>query len=376
MAKEPLRGLVVAHPEAQFFPTAEAARAGSPLRARPAKPAKRRGGSMPVADGPALRVLEDLGEVVKVVTDPGTTGFMALDERFRLELYVRRDALLPVLTAPTAIAFDDGTSYVVLEGAVVSLEAAQPRLAQPLLGALPLELGPANVALSFALAEEPTLPPQPTALGVELGCKRENVADDDRERTRVEARGALAASFAAEHSGGGGGMSALGRSPGWISSDAFSCALADTLQYTVGVTDSPLSIGGHPIGRSLDAPGDRCRSGASKTWRVPNSEDVIVSFAMRRAKLSVRTAASALIQGGGCGMGSLGGLGRKPVKVLVAKGNTPVFFSDGLPAGAHVAPRTKLLRAKESGDRVCVELGYLNVPVCFDKAAVSEIEER
>lgn len=92
------------------------------------EPAKRSGTSMPLADRPALRAFEDLGEVVKVVTDPGRTGFMALDERLRLELYVRRDALLPVLTAPiaTAFAFDDGTSYVLLQGAVVPLEGIEP----------------------------------------------------------------------------------------------------------------------------------------------------------------------------------------------------------------------------------------------------------
>ena len=62
-------------------------------------------------------------------------------------------------------------------------------------------------------------------------------------------------------------------------------------------------------------------------------------------------------------------------KVFVASGKLPVTFADGRPAGKHVGSHTKLRESKEIDGRVCVDLGYVSVPICFEKASLREVTD-
>lgn len=369
-SKDPLRGFAIAGEDTVFFPTVEAARgaAAPPDPSPPGRATRRRLGR-----GGAVRVLEDLGDVVRVSTGLATDRLHEdeVDDRFELDLWLRREALLPVLREPHVEGFDDGTAFVLHEGAVIGLDAGRLRPAHRVLAALPVEIGEADVGLSFELAAERAK--LPAATGAVLACDRESAGDDQvrirvddarvfRDEELVRARSA---------SGGGIGLGAMGGGFGWRPPG---CSLAGRLdaQGTAGLVDAPLLVGGAKLGRASQVASASCPE-AMVARRGLLDGEALVEVALSRADLRVSTKIAALIESGGCGAGS--GFGNRP-KVLEAAGELPVTFADGRPAGKHVGRGTKLREATDIGGRACIALGYVSVPICFEKASLREVEDR
>lgn len=366
--QEPLAGLVIAHPRALYFPTAEAARtAARAFGSEPRGPED--DGSI---DGAALRVIEDLGAVVKVVTDVSERGFATLDGRFSFELFVRREALLPVLRAPHRARFTDGTALLLREGATIAPRADGPR---PIRNLLADALGsstiaPDQITLSFTvMAGAPPIDSlDPAQAGPTLGCDFK--ATDDALTVRVAPHEALMEekqeAERKKHRAEGTSSWTLGSRGG----PSFPCMLVSDPTSFSGVRDADLTMNGKAITTASGAQLERC-FGEVAARAVEGAEGrAFVTFSLPRATLRVITDTRALVKAGGCGAGAFGGLSRPQVKAV--KRGATAYFPGGAKAGTHTATSTKLsmlgVEAAAQEGRTCVRPAYLSVPLCFDDA--------
>jgi hypothetical protein len=112
LGKAKLAGFVRLSPTAKLHPTREAAAAaGAPVTTEQGKHAPT------TRSGDLARVIEDLGAVVRISTELSRDAPLApLDARFALEGFVRRDALMPVLTRAKAASMADGSGYALAPG--------------------------------------------------------------------------------------------------------------------------------------------------------------------------------------------------------------------------------------------------------------------
>jgi hypothetical protein len=374
LANEKLVGFVVADGRALFFATESAARA-SDETFQP-EPARLKGVREPDVAGDGLRVLEDLGEVVRVSTER-VEDLGAVDSRFKLELFVRRSALLPVLRTPRKESFQDGTAVLLREGLVLSPLRGGSRPARKLLAkVLTTPIDAADVGLSFVSpSQRPQLDPVDRSLiGAELGCDRASsttghwklrIRVDDRAVMIDEENQARGAREGDHFDLGGGGLG---------HQYSFRCTFGGSPSTYEDVEDGALVLNGREVGRSSDLPLDDC-SGQVSARRVAKEVDAaFVTVAIPRAELRVRTTMKSLIEGGGCGMAA--GFNRPTVKAV--KFDAITYFPDGTKAGVHTARATKLRLigdATMSGKRTCVAPPYLTTQLCFDAADLVEVED-
>jgi hypothetical protein len=361
LATDPLSGLVVAHPRARLFATEAAARASTealvPLRDRSAKRSEPTHGS-------ALRVLQDRGAVLKVST-AATSGFDTLDKNLELELFVRRDALLPVLARPLRSLEPDGTGAVLLEGTVLLPLATGVRPAGAFAAAYVAAIDADDVKLSFTLGATPLeLEPLPgERRGEELGCDRDN----------VESRRSLVERDRKERQRRDGGSVELTRDE-YGDDYAHRCRLSGTH----GASDAPLLVGDRTLGMASEFATRPC---VGDVWAVRASDDpaeAFVTFELPRAIVRTRTKTTTLAEAGVCGVGS--SLAPRPFETV--KHGAVATFPSGARAGVHQGEVTKF---RELGTPVvvtttkpnqrCIQPPYLDEPLCFDPTDIVYVRD-
>ena len=378
---ESLSGFVMAPLDAVLFPSLEAARNGSRSAPAGARPDHRSSRYVIMRDrlheqrsaSSALRVLEDHGDVVKVSTDmgPDDIPLPVLDPSYRLEAFIRRDALLPVLRQGKLESFDDGTAVALRAGLIVTLAEDGVHPAHPGLAKVPLELASDDVALSFALPDKDI--ELPAVVGTEMGCERivGSLLSNDDERTHVAAAEVLrreqTEKYQREHpqshdwGGMGFGMGGYADQP--------SCTLSGRYAPR-GDEPPPLRMNGIAFAQSHDVAGDPCFDSVS-VHRGPHG--LLARIELPRASVRALVDEHALRKAGGCG--AAGFLGHPYPKVWAVDGDVAAYFADGSRAGSHHGGKTRLRDGHAVGERICFALSYLSVELCHYRADLVEIED-
>jgi len=360
--QESLQGfaMVRVRSEAMFFASADAARRGAS-----------RGASARLFEGEshrrgfAVRILQDEGEIVRVTTAVPVDEADSFAPRFELELFVRRDALVPVLRAARSNAFQDGSAYVVREGAAVSLAGDKLALAGPIVSHLPLTIEDAEVGLSFELAPGRAALPALAQADEKLACEGwgEGTRLEKQSDLIVKQRIRYPRSLAADRSGT--------TDPGqhhWPP-----CTLA--ADKGRGNARAALQVGGAHVAFAAEVLPweDPCRATPMPAARAAKTGHVLIDVPLRRAELRMLAPEQALVGTGGCGtMGSVRG---HAGKVLQARRGVPITFQDGKAAGKNVGGYTVLRDPIDAGDRACLKLMQIDVPLCFERAKLDLVDD-
>jgi hypothetical protein len=333
----------------------------------------------------AVRVVEDLGDVLKIRTGLGAAALAPVDASYDVEVFVRRSALQPVLRTAKVDEYADGTAFVLHEGLVLSLDQGRIRPEDAALRPLPVALGEGDMALGFGLeksrrelaaiwggedmgcdwvrkgargrgastgpvAQADELPPEPVDVALESFVAPTSVLRRDRDTADV--------SFSSP--------TADGFSPTAV---RWPCSFVSRVDHPpVRPEAQALAVGGLPF-----VPASEFDGAPVAVRKAKDKSDVLVQVARARALVRVLAREGALRPRG---MSAAVGRPTREVKVFEVTGDAAAYFPDGRPAGRHTGPPLRLRDASEVGARVCAPRWNLAVPLCHDRKDLREVIDR
>lgn len=297
----------------------------------------------------AATALSDDGRVLRVTTRVDRDGpFREEDALFELAGFVDKRALVPMLATGRARTYDDGSGYWIGGGLpLVLADRARPR--SPL--AAPLDLGIRDEEVTLSLrAPRPVATPMSLA-GGQIGCER--VWSGSGRSATETVRVAPVSELEAE---------ADPQDPGEARVTVFGMGSRGFSRFPCAPKDA-IAVGGVPVSGA-----DRC--GAHPTVAV--GDRMLTTVATPLVVVRGVVAESALVAGGGCGVGRMAPQ-RKPAVVVRAKAD--VVYPDGSPAGTfrgRTVGDASFTKVDGPTDLLCTTRSVARAPVCFRASEAAE----